>query len=171
LTLCRGPSAPLQRAPPGGSSLVFGAQIGANTCMTFTFAIDHYLCALHLCTTSRPTWLHTHNSRLGQSLTPPKMLPVDNHSSSTRTVRDKSTLCSLGGGDIGDCEDCCIRHTCGCRARLPCSNFFAHGVGFLSDPGHAPLPKLRPHYWLHLCISSRCSSKCAQVGLDKILVA
>jgi hypothetical protein len=37
---------------------------------------------------------HTHNSRIGQSSTQPDTLPVDIHSSSNRTKRDKSTLCS-----------------------------------------------------------------------------
>jgi hypothetical protein len=37
---------------------------------------------------------HTHNSQLSQSTTRSKTLLVDNHSSSTQTIRDKSTLCS-----------------------------------------------------------------------------
>jgi hypothetical protein len=59
-----------------------------------TFAIDHHTCAPHLHTTSRLMWMHKLNSCLDQSMTRPEMLPVDNHSSSTRTTRDKSTLCS-----------------------------------------------------------------------------
>jgi hypothetical protein len=66
----------------------------ARACMTFTSAIDHRSCAPHLHITSRPTWLHKHNLTLWLVHWLPRVLPIDNHSSSTRTTRDKSTLCS-----------------------------------------------------------------------------
>jgi hypothetical protein len=62
--------------------------------MTFTSAIDHRPCALHLHTTRQSTWLHNIISHSGQSTNYPRVILVDNHSSSTRTTRDMSTLCS-----------------------------------------------------------------------------
>jgi hypothetical protein len=58
-----------------------------RACMTFTSAINHHLCVPHLHTTRRPIWLHNIISHSSQST-------IDNHSSSTQTTRDKSTLCS-----------------------------------------------------------------------------
>jgi hypothetical protein len=49
-------------------------------------------------------------SHSGQSTDYPRVLPVDNHSSSTRTTRDKSTLCSHQGIKIG--KQLCLVSVC-----------------------------------------------------------
>jgi hypothetical protein len=67
----------------------------ARTRMIFTFAIDHRTCvstpAHH-----KPTDMVAQHlvSWPGQSTTRPKMLSVDNHSSSIRSTKGKLTLCS-----------------------------------------------------------------------------
>jgi hypothetical protein len=59
-----GPSVKSQRSSfiaPGPS---------AQTCMTFTFVVDHHPCAPHLHTARRPAWLHIHNFTLWSVVSP-----------------------------------------------------------------------------------------------------
>jgi hypothetical protein len=74
--------------------LSFTASGPSRARITFTSVVNHRLYAPHMHTTSRPTWLHNISSHSSQSTDYPRVLPIDNHSSSTRTTRDKSTLCS-----------------------------------------------------------------------------